>query len=340
MGNDKTLKYYIRRKKGTSGLYLAARPRVQESEIQRNGRQGLPSSVETPTSSPQPQQEYPPSPPQTCDVVTVESHQPALRRKSNSIAKNSRRDTGIDTRRVRFSLPEEPDVVYPGALPNLRVLRAQFDGISADEEECTETHWREVLSRRSENRYRSTTPAKVGEYSSTPREEPIPKSILKNSRSPPPANPRPARSHGHNQHNQHNQYIEHNQAPKTFFYAPLSRNDDLDIDLDRDLDRDQNQPTRTLRVLRPPPLPENRVMYDSERKPIRAKRHVRFATELDDTRKQRPGWHNAPAPAPPLRSRDIPQKSSQGWHKPVKPLPAYAKSEEEEARDQQGAIEW
>lgn len=327
MTNGQASKYYITRRKGSRGLYLTARPRTPECEIQRaGGRQGLPSSVSmpTPASYPQSQQTPSPSPPEFYDLDEAESRQPVLRRagsrtiKTRPTRKCSQLDTNVDTRRVRFSLPEEPDVAYPGAHANLRVLREQFDGIQ--EEERATAYSREASWQEKENQRRLVEPAIVSEYSSSRRQEQIPRGILKNWSPAAPANPSQIDDQ------------EQSLAPKSFFYSPSPQNDGLS--------QEYPQPIRFLRILRPPPLPEGRDMYESERKAVQTNRHVRFVIRPDDAGGKGPSWDNSPPPPPLPQRQDSLQQNVKGRHEPIKPLAAYVRSEEEEEQDQQNSVAW
>lgn len=325
MDNDQDLKYYVTRRKGSPGLYLTTPARIPEREILNvGGRQSLPSSVSATTlaSFPQSQQTPPPSPPELCDLVDVESREPfsgRTRRRAittRPARKSCQQGTNGDTRRVRFSLLDEPDVIYPGALENLRVLREQFDGIQ--EEEWANPYSREETWQEKENRYRPFKPSSASEYSRSRRQEQIPRGILRNWSPAAPVNPGQIDSQ------------EQNRTTGSFFYSPSPQNDALT--------QECSQPIRFLRILRPPPLPEGENMYESERKAVRANRRVRFVLRPDNAGGKVPSWDNSPPPPPAPQIQDSLQQNMGGRQDPVKPLAAYVRSEEEEARH--NSVEW
>ncbi|KAK2763213.1 hypothetical protein FQN54_009849 [Arachnomyces sp. PD_36] len=323
---DYVTKYFIKRRNGNSGLYLA-RQRIPTREIRnRDGYQGIPSSVTVPkpTYHPRPQQVFPPSQRTRYGPGEFENKQPIFENGSEaSTTEISWTGTTLgndaNVRRVRFSLPEAPDVVYPGGKENLRILREQFDGISEQEEDWPGRSWRRVPSQIQEDGYDEPELAIPGEYSFQHRQEPIPKGILKNWSAPTPAIPSPV-------YNQNP-----NQMSKNFYYLPPQ---------DDDSKSDRPQPIRRLRILCPPPLPEREVLYGSE-KEARANRHVRFNVGWADSQENLPSRNNPTPSQPPVPpEQNVSWQSPNGWHEPMKPVPAYVRSEEEEGQNQLGSVEW
>lgn len=323
MNDDRGVKYYITRQKGRPGVYLTTRPYIPERQMQDTSRrQALPSSVSIATrdSYPQSQQAASSSPSEVSNLVHAETRQPVFNSAENhtnkrrSALKSNQQYNNTDTRRVRFSLPEESDVVYPGGQPNLRVLGEQFDRIDTQEEDQTEAHSREAPSQEQENRHRPTERRTIiGEPSTSRRQEPRPKGILKNaSQTTPAENP----SHRQTQA----------QSSLTYYTTQNNAQDD-----------EFSQPMRYLHISRPPPLPELGERRENERKAARANHPVKLAIRQDDGGRRRLVCENSPP---------LPQRQERGqWNtgrrrEPVKPRAAYVKSKEGGSWNQEDSVEW